>query len=110
MTPLYHPRRERWPQVSLGALFVLVSLLGVSLGWVRVQLNWISDRHAMLWQLTERNEACCLDARTDAKPLPWSIRLCQSCGIPCLKSDCKIIAVDRRRIGYSAYSRKRKLL
>ena len=39
MKTLYHPRPERWPQVSLKGLFVLVTLLGVFLinllpGWV----------------------------------------------------------------------------
>src|SRR6185295_8955432 len=35
---LYHPRPERWPQVSLRGFFVLVTLLGVSLGWLGVQI------------------------------------------------------------------------
>ena len=48
MTPLYHPRPERWPQVSLRGFFVLVTLLCVSLGWWGVQVKWIRDRHAAL--------------------------------------------------------------
>ena len=31
---LYHPRPERWPQVSLKGLFVLVTMLCVFLGWL----------------------------------------------------------------------------
>src|SRR5881296_2575500 len=46
MTTLYHPRPERWPQVSLRTLFALVFLLAIPLGWLGVQLKWIRDRHA----------------------------------------------------------------
>ena len=41
--PLYHPRPERWPQVSLKGFFVLVTLLGV-VCWLGVQFKWIRDR------------------------------------------------------------------
>jgi hypothetical protein len=47
MTFLYHPRPERWPQVSLRGFFVLVTVAGV-LCWVGVQLKWISDRNEWL--------------------------------------------------------------
>jgi len=46
MTALYHPRPERWPQVSLRTFFVLVTLLCVAIGWMGVQVKWISDRQA----------------------------------------------------------------
>jgi len=50
MTFLYHPRPERWPQVGLKGFFVLVTLLGVALGWVVVQMKWIRARHdAIKW-------------------------------------------------------------
>src|SRR5262245_12263592 len=48
MTSLYHPRPERWPQVSFKGFFVLVTVLCVFLGWVGVQLKWIHDRHAAI--------------------------------------------------------------
>src|ERR1051325_9978311 len=41
---LYHPRPERWPQVSLKGFFVLVTLAGV-LCWLGIQVKWIRDRH-----------------------------------------------------------------
>jgi hypothetical protein len=50
MTALYKPRPEHWPQLSLRGLFVLVTLLGVVLGWIAVQLKWVKDRReAIEW-------------------------------------------------------------
>jgi len=50
MTTVYHPRPQRWPQVSLKGFFVLVTVLGVLFGWLAVQAKWIRDRHeALRW-------------------------------------------------------------
>ena len=63
MTPLYHPRPERWPQFTLRGLFVVVTVLGVFLGWLGVQLKWIRDRHeALRW----------LDAHQVVSPRDWT--------------------------------------
>ena len=45
ISPLYHSRPERWPQVSLRGLFVLVAVLGVFLAWFGAQLKWVHERH-----------------------------------------------------------------
>jgi len=45
MTPLYHPRPQRWPRFSLRGFFVLVTLLGC---WLGIQLKSIRDRHEFL--------------------------------------------------------------
>jgi len=58
MTPLYHSRPERWPQVSLKGVFVLATVLGVALGWLGVQVKWIRDRHeAIKWIHEHSDEA-----------------------------------------------------
>jgi hypothetical protein len=44
MTTLYKPRPDRWFRFSLRTLFVLVTVLGVFLGWLGVQVKWIRDR------------------------------------------------------------------
>jgi len=44
----YHPRPERWPQVTLKGCFVLVTLAGVFLGWLGFQIKWMRDRHKAL--------------------------------------------------------------
>jgi hypothetical protein len=50
MNMLYKPRPERWPQFTLRGLFVLVTILGVFLGWLGVQVKWIKDRReAIEW-------------------------------------------------------------
>src|SRR5262245_54835771 len=51
---LYHPRPERWPQVSLRGFFMLVTVLGI-LCWVAVQVSWIRSRHRVLNTLTEQH-------------------------------------------------------
>jgi len=71
MTALYHPRPERWPQFRLMTFFVLVTLLGIALSWVGVQLKWIHDRHeAHKWGIFSEGTG------TWSQPLaPWSIRI-----------------------------------
>src|SRR6185295_11651042 len=56
----YHPRPERWPQVSLKGFFVLVALLGMCLGWYQSQINWIHDRQAA----RQRTRTNCLNPVT----------------------------------------------
>src|SRR5262245_9788331 len=46
----YHPRPERWPQVSLRGLLVVVTVACVSLGWLAVQVKWIKDRHDAIYR------------------------------------------------------------
>ena len=66
--PHYHPRPDRWPQVSLRGFFVLVSLLGIVLGWIALQVKWIRQRH----EATKLHD----DVQyTWGEPsAPWSIR------------------------------------
>ena len=46
----YHPRPERWPQVSLKGLFVVVTVFGI---WLGVQVKWSKDRQAELQWLED---------------------------------------------------------
>jgi len=48
MTALYKERLARWSQISLRGFFVLVTVLGIAIGWVGVQVKWIRDRHETL--------------------------------------------------------------
>jgi hypothetical protein len=36
------------PRYSLRTLFVLVALIGIPMGWVAYQLNWIRQRHEFI--------------------------------------------------------------
>ena len=71
MTQIYKPRPARWPQVSLKALFVLVTVLGVCLGWLGVQLKWIRDRHEALKESYVQS----VPGHSRSRPAPWSIRV-----------------------------------
>ena len=55
------PLRRRLFRFSLKTLFVLVTVLGVFLGWLAVQVKWIRDRHQLLasfkWSLTDSDFA-----------------------------------------------------
>jgi len=88
--PLYHPRPERWPQVSLKGFFVLITLLCFFLGLLGVQLKWIRDRHEALTryrisQLTIRQFVTprgIVDRICDEPPpAPWNIRMLGERGV-----------------------------
>jgi hypothetical protein len=74
MTALYKPRPERWLQVSLRGLFVLVTILGVFLGWLGVQVKWIRDRHEALEWVRQHEHPMAFQA-VEPKPMPWSLRM-----------------------------------
>ena len=82
MTPVYHPRPERWPQwrFSLRTFFVVLTIFGV---WLGVQVKWIHDRHEAL-----ELEWVCPGAYVDVdyRPAPWSIRLVEP-GVPYISID-----------------------
>ena len=63
---IYHPRPERWPQVSLRGVLVTVTLLCV---WLGVQVKWIRDRHEAYFGNGVMPNPF---SNTDA---PWSLRL-----------------------------------
>ncbi len=94
MTALYKPRPERWPQVSLRGLFVLLTVLSVPLGWLGVQLTWIRDRHQALQWIRHHHGSYGFYGTppADFEPLwandqgpltlaPWSIRILGEEGI-----------------------------
>ena len=72
--------RRRWFSYSLRTGFVLLTLLGMALGWVAVNLKWIRDRRAAAqwyyskgcgpvhWELPDKSEA------------PFSLRMFGECG------------------------------
>ena|ERR1051325_8457872 len=52
--------RRRWFRFSLRTLFLLVTILGVFLGWLGGQIKWIMDRHeALRWlsKVPDSNES-----------------------------------------------------
>jgi len=67
---LYHPRPERWPQVSLRGFFMLVALSGV-LCWLGVQVKWITNRHEAL-----SGRLAMIGGKA-----PWSLRIVGEPGI-----------------------------
>ena len=70
---LYKARPERWPQWSLRGIFLLVTLLSVSLGWLGAQLKWIRDRHDLI-KSTESIRVS-LFPPPPAVRAPWSIHI-----------------------------------
>ena len=69
------PHRRRWFGFSLRTLFVLVTVLGVFLGWVDVQLKWIRDRH----EARSHHDALWTVYSTPIGPwqpqAPWRVRI-----------------------------------
>ena len=62
--------RRRWYSFSLRTLFVLVTVLGVFLGWLAVQVKWIRDRHEVMSRPGDR-----LHGYLGQTKAPWSIRI-----------------------------------
>jgi len=75
MTALYHPRPERWPQVSLKGFFVLVTLLCVFLGWLGVQFRWIHDRNEAFKWVPDASDSSGYLMGFEGSSAPWSVRL-----------------------------------
>jgi len=73
----YHPRPERWPQVSLKSFFVLVTLLCVFLGWLGMQVKWIQDRNHFLIEELNGDERGGRTVVSDIgrKKSPWQLRI-----------------------------------
>jgi len=66
------PDRRRF-RFSLRTLFVLVTVLGSSLGWLGMQLRWIRERHdGSRWSTRNIARPVLLLQDADA---PWSLRL-----------------------------------
>ena len=59
MTPLYHPRPERWPQFSLRRLLIATTLTALLLPWAVAEYRaWIEIVHVEM---------------SDTEPLPGPI-------------------------------------
>jgi len=108
---VYHPRPERWPQVSLKGFFLLVTLLGVFFGWLAVQVKWIRDRREAL-QLNESHRSSLLHSEIKdivapypaLHPIlaPWSIRILGEAGR-------ELILVVGSEIDQERFSRLKRL-
>lgn len=79
---------RRYFQFSLRALFALVTLLCI---WLGYQLNWIRARHQVLEELKQSHIV--FNAH---KPAPWSIRLIER-GVPSIAVD-PDVARDAQRV------------
>jgi len=82
MTPLYHSRPERWPQVSLKGFFVLVTFLGMLFSWYGAQKKWIRERHEA-WETYVRDAKewtgnysgwRLIFKERGTSPAPWQLR------------------------------------
>jgi hypothetical protein len=71
----YPPRGEKTqmkrPQFRLRTLFVAITLIGVIIGWVVYQLNWIRQRHIFY----DRFNAPHFFTGYTIEECPWSLRL-----------------------------------
>ena len=47
MTPLYYSRPERWPQVSLRGLLVIVTLAALLMPWAMAEYKALKERERM---------------------------------------------------------------
>lgn len=77
MTDLDKPRRRF--RFSLRTVFVLITLLGMALAWVVVQVKWINDRHYAL-RFSDHAGAVLPATVVSPRPgpvppAPWSIRI-----------------------------------
>lgn len=85
------PRRLHF---SLRTLFVVMTILGVLLGWLGVQLKWIHDRReALRWIVDYRARAVAAESRNLVPPrkgeivsppdkkAPWSLRILGEGGV-----------------------------
>jgi hypothetical protein len=84
--------RRRW-SFSLRTLFVVVTALGGSLGWVTYQFNWIRERHRVLADLPRGVVVTVSDPLADnadnpnipyTKP-PTALRLFGEMGVVCFE-------------------------
>ena len=86
--------RRRWFRFSLRMLLVMVTTVGVLLGWLGVQLKWIHDRHkALEWLLPYHARQLAAERGALPPPLkgeyvshpttkaPWSLRIFGEKGI-----------------------------
>jgi hypothetical protein len=79
------------PRFSLRALFVLVALAAIPMGWVAYQLNWIRQRHGFL-----DSHASTSHKVFPNNNLPWSLRLFGESPLTV-----RYIAVDRSEFAHA---------
>jgi hypothetical protein len=65
------PKRRRF-RFSLRTLFVLVTIVGV---WLGFQLNWIRERHEFLRRPAVSEDSSILDDSACPTKAPWELRL-----------------------------------
>ena len=74
-----HEPRRRWFSFSLKTGFVVLTLVGVLLGWVNVQRKWMSDREEAL-EVADPNYWTPVFNIKPA-PAPWQLRLFGARGV-----------------------------
>jgi len=67
------PKRRRWFRFSLRTMFVLLTILGVFLGWLTVQFKWIHDRHEAQHWLQSKLNALIINSPSRSPPWPLKI-------------------------------------
>jgi len=81
------PPRRRWFCFSLRTLFLIVTILGVFLGWLGVQTKWIRDRHeALKWAESygfyeTGHSLVVTHTAPGPRDAPWSIHILGEAGI-----------------------------
>jgi len=63
---------RRWISYSLRTVFVLLTLVGIAIGWLSIQVKWVKDRRAAIHSYSFVRGH---DGPATAK-LPWQLQLC----------------------------------
>jgi hypothetical protein len=101
--------RRRWFRFSLRTLFVVVTVLGASLGWLVVQLKWIQDRHeALRWIVPGYERSRAAESGSQLPPMkgfavsltgskvPWSLKIFGELGVERIEVDQEWLKPDAR--------------
>ena len=91
MTDLNQAPPRRRPQFTLKGLFVLLTILGVFLAWLGIQIKWVHDRHGALQWVHQSGHGA-----DSYRPAPWSIRWVER-GVPFINID-PVVAHDPEKV------------
>jgi len=98
-TPVYKPRPAHWPtwRFSLRTLFLLVTLLGIFLGWLGAQAKWIRDRHEAFTHHFPNQISSWTSDNPDPQA-PWRIGVLGEPGVSLLWLDPSLEPSERERL------------
>ncbi len=73
--------RRRWFQFGLGAIFVVVTVVALTAGWVAYQFRWIHQRHSLLNEPGVRRANAGFEVEINT---PWSLAVLGEKGVEAL--------------------------